>query len=83
MPDKAILCYICSWSYGPSHVYTLVSGLVPGSSVGVWLVDSVVLSKYTFHDTYCLSSLNKIAMVEKWARRGWWAWWAWQYTHRF
>jgi hypothetical protein len=27
MPDKAILCYICSWS----HVYSLVSGLVPGS----------------------------------------------------
>jgi hypothetical protein len=28
--DKAILCYICSWS----HVYSLVGGLVPGSLVG-------------------------------------------------
>jgi hypothetical protein len=26
MPDKAILCYICS------HVYSLISGLVPASS---------------------------------------------------
>ena len=29
MPDKNILCYICSWSRG----YSLVGGLVPGSSV--------------------------------------------------
>ena len=42
MHDKAILCYICSWS----HVYSLVDGLVPGSSGewgGVWLVNIVVL----------------------------------------
>jgi hypothetical protein len=32
MPDKAILCYICSWSHGPTHVYSLVGGLVPESS---------------------------------------------------
>jgi hypothetical protein len=32
MPDKAILCYICSWSHGSLHVYSLVGGLVPGSS---------------------------------------------------
>jgi hypothetical protein len=25
MPDKATLCYICSWS----HVYSFVDGLVP------------------------------------------------------
>ena len=25
MPDKAILCYICSWSPGSLHVYSLVS----------------------------------------------------------
>jgi hypothetical protein len=43
MPDKAVLCYICSGSHGPAHVYTLVGGLVPGSSGGVWLVDIVVL----------------------------------------
>jgi hypothetical protein len=43
MPDKAILCYICSWS----HVYSLVGGLIPGRSGGkggvYWLVDIVVL----------------------------------------
>jgi hypothetical protein len=34
MPDKAILCYICTWS----HVYS-VGGLVPGSSGGSgWLI---------------------------------------------
>ena len=44
MPYKAILCYICGWSHGLLHVYSLVGGLVPGSSgEGVWLVDIVVL----------------------------------------
>ena len=45
MLDKAILCYICSWNYGSLHVYSLVGGLVPGSS-GRWevqLVDIVLL----------------------------------------
>jgi hypothetical protein len=32
MTHEAILCYICSWSYGSFHVYSLVGGLVPGSS---------------------------------------------------
>jgi hypothetical protein len=40
MPDKAILCYICSWSNGSFHVYSLVGSLVPGSSeeggVSLW-----------------------------------------------
>jgi hypothetical protein len=31
MPDKAILCYICSWSHESLHVYSLVGVLVPGS----------------------------------------------------
>jgi len=36
MPDKATLCYICSWSHGSLHVYFLVGGLVPGGSgIGV------------------------------------------------
>jgi hypothetical protein len=43
MPYKAILCYICGWSHGSLHVYSLVGGLVPGSSGEVWLVDIVVL----------------------------------------
>ena len=43
MPDKAILCYICFWSYGSLHVYSLVVGLSPLELSGVWLVDIVVL----------------------------------------
>jgi hypothetical protein len=35
MHDKAILCYICSWS----HVYYFADSLVPGSSGGSdWLI---------------------------------------------
>ena len=37
MPDKAILCYIRSWSHGSLHVYYWVGGLVPRSSGRVWL----------------------------------------------
>jgi hypothetical protein len=36
MTDKAILCYICSWSHGLLQVYSLVGGLVPGSSGRWW-----------------------------------------------
>jgi hypothetical protein len=32
MPDKAIICYICVWSHEWLHVYSLVGGLVLGSS---------------------------------------------------
>ena len=32
--NKAILCYICVWSHGSFHLYSLVGGLVPGSSGG-------------------------------------------------
>jgi len=39
MSDKAILCNICSWSYGSLQVDSLVGGLVPGSSEGSgWLI---------------------------------------------
>ena len=39
MPDEAIVCYISSWSHGFLHVYSLVGGLVTGSSVGSsWLI---------------------------------------------
>jgi hypothetical protein len=43
MSNKAILCYICSWSYGSLHVYSLFGGL---SALELWrvcLVDIVVL----------------------------------------
>jgi hypothetical protein len=32
MSNKSILCYICSCSHESLHVYSLVGGLVPGSS---------------------------------------------------
>ena len=41
IPDKAIHCYICSWSHGSLHVYSWVGGLVPGRSGGRgsdWLI---------------------------------------------
>jgi hypothetical protein len=39
IPDKAILCHLFSWSHGSLHVYSLVGGLVPGSSGGLgWLI---------------------------------------------
>ena len=27
--NEIILCYICSWSHGITHLYSLVGGLVP------------------------------------------------------
>jgi len=39
MPNKAILCYICGLSRVSPNVYSLVAGLVPGSSVvPSWLI---------------------------------------------
>jgi len=36
VPNKTIICYICRWSHGSVHVYSLDGGLVYGSSG--WLV---------------------------------------------
>ena len=41
---RNFLCYICDWNHGSLHVYSLVDGLVLGSSGGVWFVDIVFLS---------------------------------------
>jgi hypothetical protein len=39
MSDNFILCYICGWSHRSLHVYSLVDGLIPGSSVGTgWFI---------------------------------------------
>ena len=44
MQDKATLCYICSWSHGSLHMYSLVGVLVPGSSgVSGWLISLLFL----------------------------------------
>jgi hypothetical protein len=34
MMNRAPFCYICGWSHGSLHVYSLVGDLVPGSSGG-------------------------------------------------
>jgi hypothetical protein len=34
IPNKTILCSICSWSHGFLHVYSVVGGSVPG---GFWV----------------------------------------------
>jgi hypothetical protein len=46
-PDKATFCYICARDCRPAHahVYSLVGGLVSGSSQGSGLIDSVSLPK--------------------------------------
>ena len=44
MTHQAILCYICSQSHESHHVFSVVAGLVPGSS-GV-LVSSYCCSSY-------------------------------------
>jgi hypothetical protein len=42
MSDKAILCYICSWSHESHHVFSLINGLV----LGKVLVSSYCCSSY-------------------------------------
>jgi hypothetical protein len=44
MSNKAIFCHICGQRHRLLHVYTLVGGPVPGSSGGVWPVDTVAPS---------------------------------------
>ena len=43
MPNKAILCYIRSWSHGTLHVYSLIWWFSSCELCRVWLVDIVVL----------------------------------------
>jgi hypothetical protein len=40
MPDNVILCYTGSWRQGSLHMYSLVSGLVPGS---FWVSGCLIL----------------------------------------
>jgi hypothetical protein len=43
--SDGILCYICSWSHGSIHVYSMIGGLVPESTRGGVLVDIVSIPK--------------------------------------
>jgi hypothetical protein len=50
MTGKAILCYICGWSHGSLHVYSLVGGLVSGSSGGSgWFISDLFLKWTSIH----------------------------------
>jgi hypothetical protein len=57
MPDKAILCYICSWSHRSLHLYSLIGGLVLGKSWGHgWL--GWYYSSYGFTNPFSSFSLS-------------------------
>jgi hypothetical protein len=56
VPNKTTLFYICSWSHGAHHVYSLVGGLVPESS-GV-LVCSYCCSSYGAASSFSSLSLS-------------------------
>jgi hypothetical protein len=48
MPDKTVLCYLCSRSHGSGHVYSLLGGLVPGSSEGPCSFYKIAISFSSF-----------------------------------
>jgi len=47
IPNKAILWYICSWSHGSVHVYSLDSGLVLGPLVGWYCCSNGVANLFS------------------------------------
>jgi hypothetical protein len=54
MPDKAIICYLHGWSHGFLHVYSLVGGLVTGSSgESGWLI-LFFLGRHSYSNHYSL-----------------------------
>ena len=70
MAGKAILCYICSWSYGSLYVYYLVGSLVP------WALERGMVSWY-FCSSYgvgnlfssfslCPNSSIEVSMFSQW-----------------
>jgi hypothetical protein len=62
------LCYICSWSHGSPHVYSLVGGLLPGSSgKSGWLILLFFLWVYKYLQLLVLSlapSLGTLCSVQ-------------------
>ena len=55
MSNKSILCYICSWSHGLLHVYSLLGGLVHGSFGQIY---NFVKCFCIFHLTIVSSSVH-------------------------
>jgi hypothetical protein len=62
-PNKAILCYICNWSHGSLHVYSLVGGLGPGSSGGR---TKEPFTRMTNIDKLCHSTVNQMSFFSNW-----------------
>ena len=56
MSNKAILCHICGQRHGLLHVYSLVVGPVPGSSVGSGLL-TLLLPLWGYKPPQLLHSL--------------------------
>ena len=53
MPDEAILRFLCSWSHGSLHLYSLVGGLAPGNFGGQGcLVGWYCCSSYGFANPF-------------------------------
>jgi hypothetical protein len=67
MSYKAILCYICRWSHGSHHVYSLIDGLVPGiPGRSGWLILSIlwVAKPFCFLYPFSNSSLRTPCSVQ-------------------
>ena len=60
LPDKAVLCYICSWSHGSLCVYSLVGGLFPGTSQGSGWLMQIPLAPLVLPLTPPLGSLYSV-----------------------
>ena len=73
IPDKAALCYVCSWSHGTLHVYSLVGGLISGSFGGGCLVGWYCCSSYTVADPFSSfsPSPNSSIVVSRDQSDGW------------
>ena len=59
IPDKAVLCYICTWSHGPIPYTFFFDGLVPGRAWGSgYLILLLFLWGCKFHFSSFSPSLN-------------------------
>jgi hypothetical protein len=69
MPDKAIIYYISSWGHGSLHVYSLVGGLVPGSTESSgWLFFVFLPMGWQTPSAPCIVfSYKNMQCLEKWS----------------
>jgi hypothetical protein len=66
LSNKAILCYICSWSHEFLHLYSLVGGLVLGSSesTGCFILffSYRAASSFSFFSPFSSSSIGDLVL---------------------